>query len=163
MNDKIKLDIGCGRRVEDGFVGIDRVQIIDGRGKQLIGHVVNLECEPIPYPDSSVDEIKADSFLEHIGNLEHLLNECWRVLKPDGFLRGVAPMCGTRSHWKDPTHKRCFIKDTFCYFVGPPSWNPELPGHPRYANYGFKRWKHVEPLKEEGDVIYFKMSPDKDK
>jgi len=156
----IKLNLGSGRRLIAGFINIDRVQIIDGNGKQIVDKVLDLEKEPIPYEDETITEILADAFLEHISNLKFLMNECHRVLIKGGILSGSVPVAGTDVDFRDPTHKRHFNKNTFMYFTGKADWNNEKPSHPRYADYGFKRWI-LKSLKQEGDIIYFKLKKPK--
>jgi predicted SAM-dependent methyltransferase len=49
--------------------------------------------EPIPLPDNSVDRIHSEDFLEHIDqkSITSLFEECYRILKPDGFMRIGVP------------------------------------------------------------------------
>lgn len=162
----IKLDIGCGRMKEADHVGIDITQIIDGKGNAVVDYIVDMEKDLLPFEPSTVDEIKVTDFLEHITNLKHCLNECWRVLKQQGILHGHVPICNTLSHWKDPTHKRCFIKETFTYFSGKSGWKQGAPAHPKYADYGLKCWimhELGEYHSQNGvnQLIKFRMSPNK--
>lgn len=164
---EIKIDIGCGRMKEGGFIGIDRVQIIDGNGVNKVDLVLDLEKDKLPYEDNSISEIKAKDFFEHIQNLRHIFNECHRVLKPKGTLTGHVPICGTLYHYKDPTHLRCFIKETFTYFSGKSNFMKNRPSHPKYADYEFLPWDIIE-LKEyelrdgKNQLIEFKMTPQKE-
>lgn len=159
-NVAIRLDIGCGRMKSDGCIGIDKTQCIDGNGTKIVDIVLDMEKDDLPYADGTVSEVYANSFLEHVDNLLHVMNECWRVLEPGGIFRGSVPVCGTDSHWKDPTHRRCFVKDTFSYFSGKSLWKEGSPSHPKYADYGFLAWDMLE-LKQIGDILYFKMKPQK--
>lgn len=163
MPDTIKIDLGCGRRKADGFIGIDKVQIVDGKGVSIVDVVMDVSKDPLPYEDGTVDEILADSVLEHVDNFLFVINECYRVLKPGGILRGTVPVCGSKSHWKDPTHQRCFIEETFSYFTGNVDWAEAHPSRPKYAEYGIKPWNLVEELRRtnNGEIIAFKMTPQK--
>lgn len=160
MENEIKIDLGCGRMKGDGFIGVDIIQLFDGHNKEMVDVVLDIEKDAWPWADDSVTEIRAYSVLEHLDDLKRVLNECWRVLKPGAVLRGSVPICGTHSHWKDPTHKRCFVNATFDYFTGKSDWNPGAPGHPRYAYYGFKAWDMVE-ISDDGEIIQFVMKPQK--
>jgi len=156
----LKLDIGCGRNVRHDHVGIDITQITGSNGKPSVDVVMDICKQKLPYEDSSVQEIACFNTLEHLDDFKFALNEMHRVLKDGGILHGDVPICGTRSHWKDPTHKRCFVKETFAYFTGTSEWNPDKPSHPRYADYGFLPW-HLVELTEKGDMLFFKLSPRK--
>lgn len=158
--DTIKINIGSGRKLIAGFINIDRVQIIDGNDKKIVDIVMDIENEELPYKENEVSQIIADNTLEHIGNLEFVLNECYRVLKKDGTLTGIVPVAGTSYDFRDPTHKRHFTIDTFSYFTGSAQWNKRKPSHPKYADYGFKKWEMCS-LEEKDDLIYFKMKPSK--
>ena len=49
--------------------------------------------KPIPLPDNSVERIHSEDFLEHIdqNSIVTLLGECFRILKPDAFMRIGVP------------------------------------------------------------------------
>lgn len=77
--------------------------------------------------DSMVDLIYASHILEHIHKLQHLLNECWRVLKPEGKLYAIVP------HRSNPgayaiDHVRFFDEFTFTSLTVPDNvrgeWKP---------------------------------------
>ena len=53
---------------------------------------INLECEPIPVPDSSQDFLIMSSVLEHIYNFDGCVRETYRVLKAGGRLIGSIPL-----------------------------------------------------------------------
>jgi len=52
-----------------------------------------ISVPPIPYPDSSMDEIFAGHFLEHLEQDDacKFLDECWRVIRPGGRIGIVVP------------------------------------------------------------------------
>lgn len=156
----MKLDIGCGRAPAPGHIGIDKTQIIDNDGNKRVDVVMDIEVEKLPYEDSSIDEVRAMNVLEHIGQLSFVLNECWRVLKVGGKLKGAVPMAGTVVDFKDPTHVRHFLPATFSYFTGVNPGLPKQPSHPKYADYGFKPWHQIS-LNTVDDLIYFELSPRK--
>lgn len=157
----VKINLGSGRLKMDDYINIDCVQVIDGNGDKTVDLVLDIEREHLPYKDNSMEEILADNILEHVGNLLFVLNECHRVLRMEGIIKGVVPAAGSEYDFKDPTHKRHFIAKTFTYFTGSADWNKEKPSHPRYADYGFKPW-HLISLHEEKGLIHFMMHPRKD-
>jgi SAM-dependent methyltransferase len=76
---EIKLNIGAGPTVIEGFTPIDRK--------------FGTEAFPLNYPDDSVSEIRCSHLLEHLSFAEvpQALEEWRRVLKPGGRLRIAVP------------------------------------------------------------------------
>ena len=74
----IKLDIGCGKDVIEGCVGIDAY--VQGE------NIVNAPMWSLPYPDNSISEIYSSHALEHVSKAMVLptLKEWLRVLEPGG-------------------------------------------------------------------------------
>lgn len=98
-----KLDLGTGDSPPNGpnwtFVDIE---------PKLPGVIkVDLECEPLPFPDNTFDYVRANHILEHIANTDHLMSEIHRVLKPGGKLCFTCPSTsgynafgfGHKSYW----------------------------------------------------------------
>jgi hypothetical protein len=98
---KLKIDLGCGTRVEEGFVGAD-INPIKG-----VKYVVDLGKKRWPWKDESVDEAIANHFLEHLDGFErmHFANELYRVLKPGAQCRIICPHWSGCRAYGDPTHK----------------------------------------------------------
>lgn len=120
----IKLNLGCGDVKEEGFIGIDQFP------SPATDIIRDLE-KGLPFCDNSAIEIKVDSVLEHIKDLQFFMNECWRVLRSDGIMKGIVPHADSNGAKRDPTHVRQFVSDTFDYFTG------------NVERYGFKRWHKV--------------------
>lgn len=106
----MKLDIGGGHNPKEGFQSIDIIKEAD--------FTVNLEREKIPLPDESVEEIFTQHTFEHIGNLIHVMNECWRVLQWNGRMEIIVPHMDCVLAWQDPTHKRFFNTESMKFFEG---------------------------------------------
>ena len=70
---KLKLDLGCGTRKKPKTLGIDI------HPQPNVDYVVNLETEPLPFPDQSVEYIHSSHFLEHIDNPINVFKEISRV------------------------------------------------------------------------------------
>jgi SAM-dependent methyltransferase len=79
-----QLEIGSGPQRRPGFSTIDLSLASDYPFDLRIG---------LPFPDESVNLIYAEHVLEHLSirDLQHLLGECMRVLKPKGRLSVVVP------------------------------------------------------------------------
>jgi len=161
MNKEVNINLGSGRLIIKGYINIDKTQIIDGRGNKTVDILLDIEKEKLPFEDNSVDRIKVDNVLEHVDELEFVLNECHRVLKKDGVITGIVPKAGTELDFSDPTHKRHFTRRTFSYFTGESLSHKDKPAHPKYADYGFKPWIQNDLQIQENDLIHFIMSPRK--
>ena len=156
----LKLNIGSGRKKFDGFINLDINQNIGSNGVKMVDIIIDIEKEKLPFEDNSVEEILVDAVLEHLGDgFIFFLNECHRVLKPNGIISGEVPLANTNGALRDVTHKRVFVRESFSYLCGVNEANPAQPSHPRYANYGIKPW-YLLYLECCGS-IHFKMQPRK--
>jgi hypothetical protein len=74
----VKLDLGCGMNVEEGFIGVDKVK------GDKVKVMLDLASGKWPWKDNSVDEIKAHQFFQYLTGTQRVfvLNEMFRVLKP---------------------------------------------------------------------------------
>ena len=83
---KVKLNLGCGSDVKDGWQNYDMFPI-DDRVK-----TINLNNIPFKFKDDSVDYILISHVFEHlmINRLDFLL-EIERVLKPGGIIEIKVP------------------------------------------------------------------------
>jgi len=77
----IKLNIGCGNNRIEGYINIDSA---DDTNPDV---VVDIR-QGLPYPDNSAEEILFFHAIEHIEEKFHerILEEFWRVLRPEGLL-----------------------------------------------------------------------------
>jgi SAM-dependent methyltransferase len=110
----LKLDLGCGMNVKDGFEGVD---IIPFEGK--VKHVVDLRKTPWPWKDSSVGEVNCSHFLEHLTAAERVafVNELYRVLIPDGKALIVTPHWASNRAYGDPTHAWPPVSEMWFYYI----------------------------------------------
>jgi SAM-dependent methyltransferase len=114
---KTVLDLGCVNWwlthyiAEDAnYIGISYSQAdIDHiRAKWYKGHTVNLDKDPIPLEDASVDCIYMGHIVEHFEKSEliGLMNEAHRVLKKWGALIVATPTDYNSFFWAEWTHVR---------------------------------------------------------
>lgn len=110
----IRLDIGCGGNKQPGFVGID---MLDLPGVDIVH---DLEVTPWPLPDECVLTAVASHVLEHInphkGVFINVMDEIWRVLKPNGQFAFVVPYAESHGMFQDPTHCNFINETTMAYF-----------------------------------------------
>ncbi len=126
------LDIGCGTEPRNPFK-YDEVYGIDQKNFNNPKIVeCNLGLEEIPFPNNFFDSISAFDLLEHIPrhSIDHqnkkiffpfisLMQEIWRVLKPNGRLLALTPTYPAKEVFQDPTHVNFITCDTHSYFCGP--------------------------------------------
>lgn len=107
----INLNLGCGYHLVEGYVNIDNRSEVN---PDLICDVI----EGLPYPDNSVDSIRAHDFLEHIpiGKTIGVMNEIWRVLKPGGIFDSLTPSTDGRGAFQDPTHVSFWNQNSWRYY-----------------------------------------------
>ena len=79
------LNLGCGKLKFDDAIGID----IEDYGQELVWDL----REGIPFPDETIQNIKAHHFLEHIerGKVIFVWQEMYRILVSEGILDIVVP------------------------------------------------------------------------
>ncbi len=105
-----RLNIGCGREIKEGYVNLDRVEL-DG-----VDVVHDLEKFPYPFDDNEFDEIYCKHVLEHIENFMEIMEELYRISKPEARMKIISPYFSGQGAYNDPTHKRFFTWKTFEYF-----------------------------------------------
>ena len=143
MSPVVKLNIGSGFTRYKGFTNVDRIPYKDDKGTQFTDIICDIEKDALPYPDNSVDVIICYEVLDHLHNLIFAMNEMWRVLKPEGILKGKLPKENGRGALADPTHKRIILKATFDYFTGVNRYKKSNPSRPKNADYGVKPWYKI--------------------
>jgi SAM-dependent methyltransferase len=103
------IDLGCGRSKAPGHIGLD---VVNSAGVDV---VCDLE-QGIPLPSDCVDGIYANHSLEHIGHLDLLMQEIYRVCRAGASVTVRVPYYTSIGAFKDPTHKQFFTEETFLYF-----------------------------------------------
>ena len=111
----IALDLGCSKKKRPGCIGIDSSPNSDA-------DIIRDIERGLPFSDQTVDAIYASHFLEHVRDLNFVMNECWRVLKIGGVMEISVPhRDAPESDW-DPSHVRRFAEETFLYYSDHPHW-----------------------------------------
>lgn len=130
----LRLDLGAGENVREGFEGVD---FFAPNAK----HKVNLTAFPWPWADNSVEELHSSHFLEHLPMvyvrpgpsgetvyencptdpaardlLCRFMDEAYRVLIPGGKFTVIVPSGRSDRSWQDPTHRRAFFPTSLSYF-----------------------------------------------
>lgn len=130
-NDEIVgIDLGCGqikqpiefftenfKMTPTKVIGVD---IVDCEGVDIVHDLTKF---PYPFKDESADMIFASHFVEHLDGIERMkfMDECYRILKPEGKMRLVHPYYKSVRAVQDPTHKWPPISEN-SYFYWDKKW-----------------------------------------
>jgi hypothetical protein len=120
----MQLLLGCGHEKEKRF-GFSK------EWSDLVTLDINPETKPdvqwdmnnvpLPFGDSSADEIHAYDVLEHVGKqgdyqfFFRQFEDFWRILKPDGFFFASVPWFKSLWLWGDPGHTRMINNGTLTF------------------------------------------------
>ena len=143
---KTILNLGCGKNIMPEAINVD---IFPGEG-------VNRVCDisvSLPFQDQSMTHVHAYYILCQICDpqkFKHVMNEIWRVLKPNGWLYVRVPDARFPAAWQDPMDCRRFVKESFDYLD---------KDHYRFKEfyYGFKPWRIISIKKEKKDRLFVTM------
>lgn len=83
-----RLNLGCGPYSREGFINIDK------NPRQTNADLIRDVRKGLPYDDSSVDEIWASHFFEHLTceELLDVMEECYRVMRAGTLLTIIVPL-----------------------------------------------------------------------
>ena len=101
------LNLGCGLNTRCDSVNVDVLRYPG------IDKVYNLTKFPWPWEDQSVDGIYASHVIEHFKDQKQFNMECYRILKPGGFLRINAPHSSSAAAIGCMGHYRTYSYATF--------------------------------------------------
>lgn len=108
----IDLELGCGNRKRNAqAIGIDK---LDYSAVDIVGDVYEVLAV---FPNQSVDTVCSYHFVEHVPDVQKLLTELARIIKPKGYIEFIAPHFSNPYFYSDPTHCNFFGLYTFCYFA----------------------------------------------
>ena len=146
MENIIKLHLGCGDEILDGYINCDVENI---KADMLFN------AAKIPFPDNSIDEIKAYHLIEHFKYREAftVLKEWYRVLKPNGVLIMETPdLLNSCQKFVDSNHLDRL--EMYAHFFSTPDLSPAMTHYFLYTEkqmewtlnmVGFRNVQRVEP------------------
>ena len=107
----MKLNIGCGNDIREGWINLDRYPIND--------KVTYFEINIFPYEwkDGSIDEIYCSHVLEHTNKVDVIIHEFTRILKPGGILHIKLPVFS--NGWK---HRGWYHVKTYFHSLYGANW-----------------------------------------
>jgi ubiquinone/menaquinone biosynthesis C-methylase UbiE len=132
MANAIKLNLGCGDKILDGYINVDVANERAGKQPDVICDIRNLDN----FSDNYADEILAVHVIEHFWRWEviQILKEWVRVLKPGGKMILECPnlKSACEEFLKDPDLNSGPGQEgqrTMWSFYGDPRWNDPLMVH----------------------------------
>ena len=108
-----RLDLGCGGRKKEGFIGVDQYPM------EGVDVVLNIGVDPWPWEDGTVEEIHASHFLEHLTAMQrvHFMNEAYRVMKDGAKATIITPHWASNRAYGDFTHQWPPVAEMFFYYL----------------------------------------------
>lgn len=131
------LNLGAGKKLRSDAVNVDIVPYVG------IDERVDLGEYPWPWKDESVDGVYASHILEHFPDQEKFIGECYRILKPGGFLRFALPHSSCISSVGCFGHFRTFSYNTLREYLSEPIYLYVDP--PFKTTYQQLRWWYEDP------------------
>jgi len=126
--ESLRLELGAGKKNKDGppwgkypwaTIGLNKMADPNCdiyRNLDLLWQNPALDRIVLPLPSACIAEIHANQFFEHIKNIIPLMNDCYRVLEPGGFMNIGVPYYLGPDSCGDPTHVRQFSENSFRYY-----------------------------------------------
>lgn len=107
----LKLDLGCGKNPEPGFLGVDALKF----GQDVVADLT----KRWPWADGSVEEARASHFVEHLKPRQriHFVNELYRVLQVGGKCQIVTPHWASCRAYGDLTHEWPPVSEMWFYYL----------------------------------------------
>ena len=108
----IIIDLGCGQNKNLNAIGIDKVAF---KGVDLVW---DLETTPYPLPSECATILIASHVVQQLKPwlFVDIMNEWWRLLKPEGELMISTPYAGSFGFYQDPNNIKGFNEATWAYF-----------------------------------------------
>lgn len=150
-----RLNVGCGRNILDGWTNLDSmplpgVDVVVDLDRLGFGEGGRL----LPFRDSSIGEFLLSHVLEHIRSPLPLMQELWRVAKPDALMTIRCPYGSSDDAWEDPTHVRGIFLQSFGYFSQPYYWRADYGYRGDWKTEGITLWvAHAHFLKLQGSSL----------
>jgi len=105
----MRLNFGCGKDIKRGWVNVD-IQKGEGIDKSF-----DFNKFPYPFKDNTFDYILVDNVLEHFDDPRKVVEELWRISKPDAIIEVKVPYYHSAGAYNDIGHKHFSIKERWKY------------------------------------------------
>ena len=120
------LELGCGdRKRHPSYIGVD---ILDYPAVDVVGDAFDVLSS---IPDSALAGVYSSHFFEHVGDVQKLLTELARVIRPGGRLDITVPHFSNPYYYSDLTHRRLYGLYSFSYWSVDPLLRRRVPTYQR--------------------------------
>ena len=129
------LNLGAGNRIVRKATNHDV-----WRHRDEIDIVWDLNELPWPWQDNDFDKVISWAVFEHLDiTLLTAMNECWRILRPNGIAKVKLPYWKSEMSYNDPTHRYVVGLGIFDIF------DPTTQKGRKHSFYTDKKW-HIEEV-----------------
>lgn len=152
MNNYKKIDLGCGLSKRDSeSIGVDWVKL---PGVDVLADINKI----LPFEENEIDEVYSRHTFEHVDDIFFVMNEVYRIIKPEGKVIIKVPHFSCPTAYSDLTHKRFFGIYSFQCF------DPKSAKH-NYSEVGQSKFKlesarlsfHYGPLSKLFECFFNKF------
>lgn len=127
----LAIELGCGNsKVDPNAIGVD---MLDYEGVDLVGDVYEVLSR---IPAGVADKISSRHFFEHVSDLQLLVRETARVLRPGGEMEVMVPHFSNPYFYSDPTHHSFFGLYSFSYLATDDIFRRKVPNY--YGAFDFE-------------------------
>ena len=132
------LYIGAGKHRLDGWLHLDSYPY---EGIDVVCDVT----QGLPFEDNTFWRIYTQDFMEHLPPEKSVfvINEMWRVLKPNGTMEHYIPNAGTRNDFGSPSHLS--------------HWNLQVFEHFDVDSYRYEKDKDYEGIKGGWQKVFAEL------
>jgi SAM-dependent methyltransferase len=136
-----RLNVGCGRNILEGWINLDGFQ---HPGVDVVYDLEWIYKETnkwaLPFENETIDEFYLSHVIEHIRNVYPLMQELYRVAKPNALMTIRVPYGSSDDAWEDQTHIRAYFPQSFGYFGQPYHWKVPAGGYGYTADW---KWEKI--------------------
>ena len=106
----MKLNIGCGNKRVEGYLGVDKFRC------DAADYICDIENEKLPFEDNTIAGIILDNAIEHFYDIPKVINELVRVSRKGTTIKIITPHFSSLKSWIDPTHLHHLSYFSFDHF-----------------------------------------------
>ena len=106
----MKLNIGCGNKKIEGYLGVDKFRC------EAADYICDIENEKLPFEDNTITGIIIDNSIEHFYDIPKVINELVRVSRKGTAIKIITPHFSSLKSWIDPTHVHHLSYFSFDHF-----------------------------------------------
>lgn len=123
-----RLNVGCGKTVLPDWTNLDVVKHPGVDVQFDLNTLLMGTDKRLPFEDNTFEEMQIIHTLEHLFSPLGVMEELYRIAKPDCKMEIHVPYGSSDGAFEDPQHIHYFFLKSFIYFAQPTYWR---------ASYGY--------------------------